>query len=75
MTDHRHLFGRAPDQKYFGVVALNKCQINVTGDFIIHVECPSDKNAAKLNEILLNFDCKQHVPHEITHRDGGSLIS
>ena len=51
-------------------MASYKCQIIVAGDFNIHVECPNDKDAAKLNDILLNFDCKQHVSHEMTHGDG-----
>ena len=53
-------------QTYLEVVALYKSHI-------IHVECPNDKDAAKLSDMLLNYDCKQHVPHEMTHRDGGTL--
>ena len=60
-------------QTYLEVVTLYKCQIIVAGDFNIHVECSNDKDAAKLNDILLNFDCKQHVPHETRHRNGGTL--
>ena len=37
------------------VAGLYKWQIIVAGDFNIHVEYPNDKDAAKLNDILLNF--------------------
>ena len=43
-------------QTYLEVVALYKCQIIVAGDINSHVENPNDKDAAKLNDILLNFD-------------------
>ena len=42
-------------QTYLEVVALYKCQIIVAGDFKIHVECLNDKDAVKLNDILLNY--------------------
>ena len=60
-------------QSYLETIALYKCQIIISGDFNIHVERQNDNDAIRLNEILRNFDCRQHVSHSMTHRDGGTL--
>ena len=60
-------------QSYLETIALYKCHIIISGDFNIHVERQNDNHAIRLNEILRNFDCTQHVPHSMTHRDGGTL--
>ena len=54
------------------VVALYKCQVLIAGDFNVHVE-RDDRHASALHDILNSFDCVQHVPHEPTHRCGGTL--
>jgi len=44
----------------------------VAGDFNVHVE-RDDRHASALHDILNSFDFVQHVPHEPTHRCGGTL--
>ena len=45
----------------------------MAGVFNIHVERPDDSHAMRLREVLSSFDCVQHVPHNPTHRDEGTL--
>jgi len=44
----------------------------ITGDLNIHVEKPDCNNANRLKELLLSFDCVQHIG-EPTYVAGGTL--
>ena len=58
---------------YMEVIALYKCQINVAGDFNIHVGRDSEAHSVRLNEIIDSFGCIQQVPHVPMQRGGGTL--
>jgi len=55
------------------VFVLYKCHILVAGDSSVHLERPGDVDTARLHDILLSFDCVQHVPLTPTHQSGGTL--
>ena len=44
----------------------------ITGDFSFHVDDCSDKDAATLKDLLLEFELQQHV-NVPTHKDGYTL--
>jgi len=53
-------------------LVMHACPVIIGGDFNIHVEDPSDPDAAHLSELFASFDIVQHVTGS-THHHGGTL--
>jgi len=70
---------RAPSAAFFDELSTvfeqlttYRCPVIVCGDFNVHVDHPDDFYAVQLAQLLLTFDCIQHVA-EPTHTAGHTL--
>jgi len=59
-------------QSYLSDIVKSPLPLYIAGDFNIHVDLPSDRDALKLSKLLQMYDLIQHVTFP-THRSGHSL--